>query len=117
MQVHNLKHGLGGHVRFGRYATGEIAMQIVDLEVCDLVANATVNIVQWGAPRAPEGHVWVKTWSENEGMADALVAAGVIEARITETARGGYEGRCVAILGKLTPAALAELAEQERTRT
>ena len=27
----------------------------------------------------PEGHVFIKNWSENEGMLDALVVAGVVE--------------------------------------
>ncbi len=116
MQVHNLKYGLSGDIEFAQYATGETAIRITGPE--GLIATATVNIEEWGAPPAPRGRIWVKTWSENAGMDEALIAAGVCEpfspsCRDVEV-YGGYGNSCVAVSLRLTPAALAELETQER---
>jgi hypothetical protein len=111
MQVHNLKYGMSGEVRFGRYASGELAIAIVNDG--EMQARATVCLEGWGVDAASDGHVWVKTWSENEGMDRALADAGVIERHFVDEAWGGYDGKCRAVLAKLTPAALAELATQE----
>lgn len=110
MEIRGLKYGLGGEVLFAQYATGETAIQITSLE--GTVAVATVNLQAWGVDRAPPGHVWVKTWSENEGMDKALIAGGVVEPKPVVDAMGGYGHTCRAVLFKLTPAALAELKFQ-----
>lgn len=56
-----------------KYAKGGVALLLFDGP--ELVATATV----WLPTQPAEGCVWIKDWSENEGMFDSLVAAGVIE--------------------------------------
>ena len=60
------------------------ALSLVDEE--GPVATATVNL-----PDVPLGknQVLIKNWSENEGMLDALVAAGVVKPT-GETVRSGF---------------------------
>ena len=102
----------GGQVVFAQYGTGETAI-IIEREG-QRIAVATVNLEGWGVPRAGPGEVWIKAWSENEGMARALAGAGIIDRHWLEEVWGGFAGSCRAVLAKLTPAALAELAEQRR---
>lgn len=111
MQVHNLKYGLSGDVKFGRYLRDQIAI-IIENDG-ERIAVATVNLEGWGALDPPEGHCWIKTWSENEGIDLALERAGVVELT-KSTLLGGYGNSCKAVLAKLTPAALTELAEQKK---
>lgn len=106
MQVHDLKNGLSGTVRWGFYRTGEIAITIVDEG--ELIATATVNLEEWGADQAPADCVWIKAWSENDGMDRALADAGVVERHWIDEVWGGYGGGCRAVLARLTPAALAD---------
>jgi hypothetical protein len=54
--------------------------------------------------------VWIKDWSENEGVYDALVSSGVIEPTEVTMPTGFVEAR----LGRLTPAAVAEINSQVR---
>lgn len=73
------------HVRFKqwdcivqkrRYENGRPALQLIDANDGSPIATATVNL-----PDVPLGknQVPVKSYSENEGMLDALVAAGVVK--------------------------------------
>lgn len=113
MQVYGLKYGHGGTVEFARYqSTGEIAIRIIG-DDGQPACVATVNIEQWGCDPAPAGHVWLKTWSENDGVDRALADAGVIERKPVKEVWGGYADKCRAALHALTPAALAELAASE----
>lgn len=112
MQVFNLKYGLSGNVEFARYARKQVAILILS-EDGDKVATSTVNLEGWDVSDPPEGFVHIKNWSENEGMVEALEKAGVIE-RPFKSIFGGWNCSCEAILAKLTPAALAELKEQEK---
>lgn len=41
------------------------------------IATATVCIPD--LPLPTKDHTWIKTWSENEGMLEALVEAGIVE--------------------------------------
>ena len=80
----------------GTYADdGSIAMMFVD-EVQQPVLTATVCLSGSGAPETPENHVWLKTWSENDGVDDWLEDANI-----------------VSLTGKVHPCgyAVAELAE------
>lgn len=47
-------------------------------------AQATVCVAGAPAPEPPHGHVWLKGWSENEGLPEALVAAGAVSEAIDE---------------------------------
>ena len=64
-------------VDYAKYANGRTAMQLVDVNTGESVAMVTVNL-----PDAPlaEGYVFIKDWSENEGVLDALDRAGVVKA-------------------------------------
>lgn len=57
-----------------RYDNGRVALSLVDEE--GPVATATVNLPDVTLGR---NQVAIKDWSENEGMLDALVAAGVVK--------------------------------------
>lgn len=62
-------------VEFRKYQNGRTALELI-CEDGSPMAVATVNI-----PEVPinEHHVFVKDWSENEGMAKALTDAGYIK--------------------------------------
>ena len=113
MLVHNLKFGLSGEIIFGQYATGETAIQIMNEG--ELVAVATVNLEAWDQQKASYNQIWIKTWSENEGMDVALFSAGVIEKPYVKEVYGGYNNICRAVLANLTPAAIAERDSQKGT--
>jgi hypothetical protein len=67
-----------------QYANGRVDLLLVDEE--GPVATATLNL-----PDVPLGknQVLIKTWSENEGILDALVSAGVVKAT-GQTVRSGF---------------------------
>jgi hypothetical protein len=61
---------------FNRYMEdNSVAIQLLTNEGLP-GGTATVCLPEW---KTREGHVWIKDHSENTGMADALVQAGVIE--------------------------------------
>ena len=70
---------------FRRYADKSVAIQGVDPTDGSALFTATVCL-----PRPPRpGHVWLKGWSENEGIPEALEAAGIV--KLTEqTQKTGY---------------------------
>jgi len=50
------------------------ALRLIDQETYETIAVATVNI-----PQLITGELAIKDYSENEGMLDALIAAGIVE--------------------------------------
>lgn len=76
--------GLDCTIEKSRYDNGRLALSLVDEE--GPVATCTVNM-----PDVPLGRneVCIKDWSENEGMALALEAAGVIKST-GKTVRSGF---------------------------
>ncbi len=60
----------------GRYANGRKAIRLLDSDDGSLVAVATVNVpdVELG-----DDEVLIKNYSENEGVLDSLVDAGLID--------------------------------------
>lgn len=104
-------------LEFGRYRSGELSIEIflrgvgsaLTPELGMKATTATVALLEYGHPRPRFGCVWLKTWSENEGIAEALVSGGCVEltGRSTVTGRG-----VVAQEAKLTSEALKVLAEQ-----
>ena len=63
-------------VRFRRYAEGNrLAILLVDHQDQTPVAVATVNVPD---VRLEADEVLIKNFAENEGMVDALVAAGIL---------------------------------------
>jgi hypothetical protein len=81
-----------------RYDNGRVALQLVDATEGDPIATATINLPEFAVP---EGHVLIKDWSENAGMLDALVSAGLVEDTGTKIPTG-YVDACLAKL--LVPA-------------
>jgi hypothetical protein len=69
-------------MNFAQYGNGRTAIELVDAETHEPIARATVNL-----PDAylEDDEIFIKDWSENEGMVAALVRAGVVSESI------GYE--------------------------
>lgn len=71
-------------VKFGNYIDGSLAMVLVDTLNDEPLGVPTVCLVDWGFDYSK---VWeqygpvlvLKTWSENDGMVDGLIDAGLIE--------------------------------------
>ena len=68
-------HNWTCNVERTKYYDGNIALQLIDAEDGAPVAMATVNLPD--APLEPN-HVYIKNWSENEGVLAALVEAGIV---------------------------------------
>lgn len=59
---------------FSSYFGGGTALVLLDLNgerVCTLTSNISAYV--------PAGHVFIKSYSENEGVLEALVTAGAVE--------------------------------------
>lgn len=71
----------------GSYGDGKIALYLTEEGTGESVATCTVNLVD-----APLGknEVYIKEWSENEGMTDALINAEVIKPLYTMYPVGPY---------------------------
>lgn len=82
------------------YENGRIAIQLLTEQAgwVEPLAMATVNFPEFPCP--PD-EVWVKSWSENEGMESWLIDQGIILAARDHT---GYSGHVQAFRHKLTPA-------------
>ena len=63
-------------VHKGTYPNGRTAIQLYDAEIGDPIATATVNIPD---EPLPDNHVFIKNWSENEGILDSLVEADYVK--------------------------------------
>lgn len=81
---------------FANYGDGSVAIQAVSLGR-EPMFTATVCIDE----PAKKGHVFLKDWSENEGIPDALVKAGIVEL----TGRTVPTGYCEALEAKLLKSA------------
>jgi len=79
-------HGFECEVEQRTYTNGRTALVLVDTKDREEVAIATVNL-----PEAPlkAGEVFIKDYSENEGMLAALEKAGIVQAT-GETVRSGF---------------------------
>lgn len=63
-------------LRRGTYANGRIALYLEDAETFENIAKCTVNID--GVP-LKDDEAFIKDYSENEGMLDALLDSGAVE--------------------------------------
>lgn len=100
MKTSNLKVGPtefceGGFLQIGQYANGEVAIAIVT-ESGERQAVATVFLET--APIIGPTKVWLKGWSENAGMPEALRDAGLV----TLTGRSHPTGFVFALEAELT---------------
>ena len=104
----------GGVLKFGYYQP-DPADRVLRLAAWVEDANgereytATVNTD--GTPPG-DGFVFLKGWSENDGVPEALERAGAVEL-LEDFARCGYE---LAPKARLTPAAIDELTRQNPKR-
>jgi hypothetical protein len=98
-------------IEFARYGDGTIAILARDpdgqpaLELTVCLADVP------GTPAIGPHQVWLKTWSENEGVVAAAVKAGLVTLPGGRFAVNPYGSE--AVLADLTPAAVAELITQE----
>jgi len=94
------------------YRNDRLALQLVatgedpDTHPGEPVATATVNTEH----RVDADELIVKDYSENEGMVDALVEAGVVQPSFTRVSVGGYGVTCARC--RLTEAARVEAFER-----
>ena len=58
-------------------SSGGTALILVNPTTKEKELVASVNLEDYGVPTPPENLVWVKDYSENQGVADALQSAGV----------------------------------------
>lgn len=63
-------------VQMRKYHNGQAAIQLVDANDGDAICTASVCLPDHA--QLP-GWVFIKDWSENQGVLDALIAANVIE--------------------------------------
>lgn len=109
LKIEGLKFGHSGDVVFASYGTGETALIVEQPDTGARVGVLTVNIEEWGAPRAKADEVWLKTWSENTGTFEACVRAGIVAPEPVMRLKGGYNGECEAVLCRLTLKAIAAM--------
>jgi hypothetical protein len=67
------------NLRWGQYGHGKPAITLIDDKTGEPVAVASINLQDYPEHKLPPNHIHIKDYSENEGMVDALVEAGVVE--------------------------------------
>lgn len=99
-----------GVVHFQTYRSGETAISIVYDK--DESYVATVALVPYGCDHPGETGVWLKGWSENQGVPQALESAGIVRL----TGRTQSTGYVMAQHAELTERALKVREQQLRKR-
>lgn len=73
-------------VEYATYQNNATAILLKDAEDHSPIATATsflskeaIGSIYKSSDQLAEDEVYIKTWSENEGMAEALIEAGIIE--------------------------------------
>lgn len=85
----------GVMVRKQMYRDGNVSLEAFDLEDGSPWGTLTVNIPE---TNINPNHVWIKDWSENAGVLDALIKSGLVKSLdITQPC-----GHCEAHLVELT---------------
>jgi len=79
------------------YASGGTALILRDPLTDEGLAVATVNLPDF-KDKLEEDQVFIKNWSENEGMLEALQAAGVIGPVLDEVPAGFVNAQRVQVL-------------------
>lgn len=94
-------------VEFGRYeADGSLSIQLVS-GTGEPLCTATSCLSEYGVA-AEEDYVWIKTYSENEGILECLIKEGVVHKPVVTTKIGhGEWAGC-----KLTDASIAEIKRE-----
>lgn len=94
LRVGPAKYFKSGVIKFAEYAENNIAILIVDEFSEERLAVASVNLDEL----PPKGHVWLKGWSENEGIPEALEKAGIVELTGETTPTGYVEAQLAKLL-------------------
>lgn len=79
------------------YKDGGTALILRDPLTDEMLSVATVNLPSHKC-KLMEGQVFIKNWSENEGMLEALQAAGVIGPVLEEVPTGFVKAQRVQVL-------------------
>lgn len=79
---------------WGVYTDGSLALRFTSLENGYPLATATVCLVDYNVAPAP-GNIFIKDYSENEGMYECLKATGVVGEAIRQVGFG-YRNSCTA---------------------
>jgi hypothetical protein len=100
-----IKHYQGEAViRFSRYQADNSLAMILDTPRGECIAKATICLDEFGHRPQP-GEVFIKDWSENEGMFKGLIDAGVIVDTGVSYEMQYPSHTIIAKVGSLTPAA------------
>lgn len=77
-------------LRMGFYGNDRVAIQLMDAETEEPIGKLTVNLPE---EELAEGEFFVKTWSENKGIAAAALASGLFEDTGRRVATGRVEAQ------------------------
>lgn len=99
LSVGKTRYSEGGDLGFKVYTTGHLAITVFDPDTGEPICHATCNMPEYPAQ---QNCVWIKNWSENEGIWQALIAAKIVSA----TGRQRQIGHVAAQEALLTPATL-----------
>lgn len=86
------------YAMLGRYADGAVAMTIHSAVTDERLVTASVNLSQYGLEPQKFDNIFVKDWSENEGVLKALLQAGVVSEPVRVVEFGYVEACEVSIL-------------------
>ncbi|AEL97979.1 hypothetical protein CL65_gp071 [Mycobacterium phage Patience] len=75
------------YIELAKYHDNTTAIRFVDVNTFEPVAIATVCLSKFKEVPA-EGNVFIKDWSENEGMLKCLQDAGILGEQVREVATG-----------------------------
>ena len=92
---------------FAEYGDGSLALLALDPQTGQPALKLTVNMADTAAPKVLHPIVWLKTWAENEGVAEALVEAGIVT--LNGFAFEVNQFGSLAVMATLTPATLLAL--------
>lgn len=91
----------------GAYGNGNKAIQLIDPEDGEMVATASVNLIE---EKIDSDVMFIKNYSENEGMAGDLINANIIYPEPIHSVKAGF----VTVLAyRLTPQALREIFKED----
>lgn len=91
-------------IEWGRYGNGSTAFRLVDT-FGEVMSVPTVNLEEHGMT-PPDGEVFIKAYSEGEGMTEALQEAGILE-HVETILVGPYQSpvhRCRLLVSPTPPA-------------
>ena len=90
--------GYNCKLHIARYSNGRVAISLVDAVDGSPIFKATVNVP---SENVPEGYVAIKNYSENEGVLDYLVQAGVVGKSVGKIPAGYLEADLCKLLIKI----------------